>query len=74
MYTGYTRKTVTGTLFFSAYCVANIVSLQTFLSTQARKYRSGVFVTLATFIVNCILFSILYVVYSRENASCRSQN
>lgn len=42
----YTKKTVTGTLFFSAYCVANIVSPQTFLSTQAPKYTTGVFVAL----------------------------
>lgn len=66
---GYTKKTVTGTLFFSAYCVANIISPQTFLASQAPRYTTGVFVTLAAFIINIILFSILYIVYSRENAS-----
>ncbi|CEJ60725.1 hypothetical protein PMG11_09288 [Penicillium brasilianum] len=70
---GYTKKTMTGTLFFSAYCVANIISPQTFLSWQAPKYATGVFVTLAAFIVNIILFSILYVVYSRENAARRRE-
>ncbi|KAJ6107998.1 hypothetical protein N7523_009321 [Penicillium sp. IBT 18751x] len=66
---GYTKKTVTGTLFFSAYCVANIISPQTFLASQAPLYTTGVFVTLAAFIVNIILFSGLYVVYSRDNAA-----
>lgn len=70
---GYTKKTVTGTLFFSAYCVANIISPQTFLSKQAPKYSTGVFVTLAAFIINIILFSVLYVVYSRENAARRRE-
>lgn len=64
---------MTGTLFFSAYCVANIVSPQTFLSTQAPKYTAGVLVTLAAFIVNSILFSILYAVYLRENAARRRE-
>lgn len=70
---GYTKKTMTGTLFFSAYCVANIISPQTFLSKQAPKYTTGVFVTLAAFIINIILFSILYIVYSRENAARRRE-
>ncbi|KAJ5368641.1 uncharacterized protein N7496_008401 [Penicillium cataractarum] len=70
---GYTKKTVTGTLFFSAYCVANIISPQTFLSREAPKYTTGVFVTLAAFIINIILFSVLYVVYSRENAARRRE-
>ncbi|KAF3389439.1 hypothetical protein F1880_003412 [Penicillium rolfsii] len=70
---GYTKKTVTGTLFFSAFCVANIISPQTFLSKEAPKYTTGVFVTLAAFIINIILFSVLYVVYSRENAARRRE-
>jgi hypothetical protein len=71
---GYTKKTVTGTLFFSAYCVANIISPQTFLSSEAPKYTTGVFVTLAAFIVNMILFSILYIVYNRDNAARIREN
>ncbi|KAJ6000335.1 hypothetical protein N7481_000744 [Penicillium waksmanii] len=71
---GYTKKTVTGTLFFSAYCVANIISPQTFLSSEAPKYTTGVFVTLAAFIVNIILFSILYIVYTRDNAARVREN
>jgi uncharacterized membrane protein len=70
---GYTKKTVTGALFFSAYCVANIVSPQTFLSYQAPKYTTGVSVTLAAFCINMILFSILYFVYRRENAARRRE-
>ena len=45
---------------------------QTILSTQAPKY-TGVFVALAAFIVDVILFSILYVVYSRENVARRRE-
>ncbi|KAJ5683269.1 hypothetical protein N7462_006434 [Penicillium macrosclerotiorum] len=66
---GYTKKTVTGTLFFSAYCVANIISPQTFLASESPRYTTGVFVTLASFIINMIVFAGLYVVYSRENTA-----
>ncbi|KAJ5095246.1 MFS allantoate transporter [Penicillium argentinense] len=34
---GYTKNTVTGTLFFSAYYVAKIVSPHTFLASEAPK-------------------------------------
>jgi ACS family allantoate permease-like MFS transporter len=64
---GYTKKSVTGTLFFSANAVANIVSPQTFLSSQAPKYGTGVAVTLASFVVNIVLFTALYFVYRAEN-------
>jgi ACS family allantoate permease-like MFS transporter len=64
---GYTKKSVTGTLFFSANAVANIVSPQTFLSSQAPRYGTGVAVTLTAFCVNIVLFSSLYFVYRAEN-------
>ncbi|PMD21449.1 MFS general substrate transporter [Hyaloscypha hepaticicola] len=64
---GYTKKSVTGTLFFSANAVANIVSPQTFLSSQAPRYSTGVAVTLAAFSVNILLFVVLYFVYRAEN-------
>jgi hypothetical protein len=64
---GYTKKLVTGTLFFSANAVANIVSPQTFLSSQAPKYGTGVAVTLTAFCVNIVLFVVLYFVYRVEN-------
>jgi MFS family permease len=64
---GYTKKTVSGTLFFSAYCVANIVSPQTFISSQAPKYETGVAVTMAAFCINICLFCGLYVVYTKAN-------
>jgi hypothetical protein len=64
---GYTKKSVTGTLFFSANAVANIVSPQTFLSSQAPRYSTGVAVTLAAFSVNILLFVALYFVYRAEN-------
>lgn len=64
---GYTKKSVTGTLFFSANAVANIVSPQTFLSSQAPRYTTGVAVTLAAFCVNIVLFVALYFVYRAEN-------
>ena len=65
---GYTKKTVSGAMLFSAYCVANIVSPQTFLQKQAPYYRTGIAVTLAAFCVNIVLFIALYFVYSRSNA------
>lgn len=37
---GYTKKTVTGTLFFSAYCVANIIPPQTSLASQSPTYTT----------------------------------
>lgn len=64
---GYTKKSVTGTLFFSANAVANIVSPQTFLSSQAPRYGTGVAVTLTAFCVNIVLFTALYFVYKVEN-------
>ncbi len=64
---GYTKKTVAGSIFFSAYCVANIVSPQTFLASEAPRYETGIAVTLASFCVNIVLFSVLYVVYRTAN-------
>lgn len=66
---GYTKKTVSGAMFFSAYCVANIVSPQTFLATEAPYYKTGVAVTLAAFSINICLFVALYFVYRSVNAS-----
>ncbi|KAF8849087.1 MFS general substrate transporter [Acephala macrosclerotiorum] len=64
---GYTKKSVTGALFFSAYAVANIVSPQTFLSSEAPRYGTGVAVTLTAFCANIVLFVALYFVYRAEN-------
>jgi len=47
--------------------VANIVSPQTFLSSQAPRYGTGVAVTLTAFCVNIVLFMALYFVYRTEN-------
>ena len=66
---GYTKKTVSGALFFTAYCVANIVSPQTFLQSEAPIYTTGIAVTLTTFCLNICLFAVLYVVYGRINAA-----
>jgi MFS transporter, ACS family, allantoate permease len=65
---GYTKKVVAGTLF-SSYCVANIVSPQTFLASQAPRYQTGVAVTLAAFCINIILFGVLYMMHSRANVA-----
>lgn len=64
---GYTKKSVTGTLFFSANAVANIISPQTFLASEAPRYRTGVAVTLAAFCINIVLFTALYLIYRVEN-------
>jgi hypothetical protein len=64
---GYTKKSVTGVLFFSANAIANIVSPQTFLSSQAPRYSTGVAVTLAAFCINIVLFITMYFVYRMEN-------
>jgi ACS family allantoate permease-like MFS transporter len=66
---GYTKKTVAGAIFFSAYCVSNIVAPQTFLAREAPTYSTGVAVTLTAFCLNIVLFSVLYVVYYRANKS-----
>ena len=64
---GYTKKSVSGMLFFGANAVANIVSPQAFLTREAPRYGTGVAVTLASFCVNIILFITLYFLYKREN-------
>jgi MFS transporter, ACS family, allantoate permease len=64
---GYTKKTVAGSIFFGAYCIANIVSPQTFLSREAPKYQTGVAVTLTAFCVNIVLFTVLFFVYRTAN-------
>lgn len=64
---GYTKKSITGTLFFSANAVANIVSPQAFLSSEAPRYGTGVAVTLTAFCVNIVLFVVLWFVYRAEN-------
>lgn len=71
---GYTKKSVSGVMFFSAYSVSNIVSPQTFLSKEAPKYTTGVFVTLGAFIINMILLSVLHIIYRRENAKRDREN
>ncbi|TPX10390.1 uncharacterized protein E0L32_008609 [Thyridium curvatum] len=64
---GYTKKTVSGTLYFISYCVANIVSPQTFIATQAPRYTTGIIVSLTAFCVNICLFAGLYMIYTVEN-------
>jgi ACS family allantoate permease-like MFS transporter len=64
---GYTKKTTSGSIFFMAYCVANIVSPQTFLQSQAPRYTTGIAITLAAFCINIVIFSVLYVVYRTAN-------
>jgi ACS family allantoate permease-like MFS transporter len=71
---GYTKKTVAGAMFFSAYCVANIISPQTFLTSQAPRYAAGVGTTLASFAILEITLVALYFVYKRENAKRDKQN
>lgn len=65
---GYTKKTVSGAMFFSSYCVSNIVSPQTFIAKQAPHYTTGIAVSLAAFCLNIILFAVLYIVYRSANA------
>lgn len=65
---GYTKKTVSGSLFFMSYSISNIISPQTFLQKQAPRYETGIAVTLAAFCLNIILFIGLYFWYTAENA------
>lgn len=65
---GYTKKTVAGTMFFSAYCLSNIISPQTFLASQAPRYAAGVGTTLASFAILEITLVTIYFIYRRENA------
>lgn len=71
---GYTKKTVSGALFFSAYCVANIISPQTFLATQAPRYTTGITVALTAFCLNICLFSVLWFVYTAANKKRNSSD
>lgn len=64
---GYTKKTVASVLFFASYCVANIVSPQTFITAQAPTYTTGITVTLAAFCINIVIFAVLYILYFVEN-------
>ena len=64
---GYTKKTVSGAMFFASYCVANIVSPQTFIASEAPHYTTGIAVALAAFCLNICLFGVLYVVYTAAN-------
>jgi MFS transporter, ACS family, allantoate permease len=69
---GYTKKTVSGAMFFTSYCVANIVSPQTFIAAEAPRYTTGISVALACFCANIVLFAGLYVMYSRANSKRRT--
>ncbi|KAJ5950077.1 hypothetical protein N7454_001661 [Penicillium verhagenii] len=64
---GYTKKVVSGTMFFAASSVANIVSPQTFITREAPRYQTGISVALAAFCANVVLFISLYVIYFRVN-------
>lgn len=39
---GYTKKVVTGSLFFAAWSIANIISPQFFLESEAPRYETGI--------------------------------
>lgn len=64
---GYTKKSVSGAMFFASYCVSNIVSPQTFLAKEAPHYHTGITVSLIAFCLNILLFAVLYVVYTAAN-------
>ncbi|KAJ5723710.1 hypothetical protein N7488_001745 [Penicillium malachiteum] len=64
---GYSKKVLAGAMFFSSNCVANIIGPQTFISSQAPKYTTGIVTCLVMFAVNILLFSVLYLVYTRDN-------
>jgi ACS family allantoate permease-like MFS transporter len=65
---GYTKKATTGSMFFMAYAVANIVGPQCFLSSQAPRYQTGIAACLASFALVIIIFIVLYFVYRASNA------
>lgn len=64
---GYSKKVLAGALFFSSNCIANIISPQTFITSQAPKYTTGIVTSLVMYSVNIVLFSVLYILYTREN-------
>lgn len=70
---GYTKKTVVSSAFFISYSLGNIISPQTFLQSEAPRYPTGIAVTLASFCVNILLFSGLYVVYTVSNQKREKQ-
>lgn len=64
---GYSKKVLTGAMFFGSYCVSNIVSPQVFLARESPRYPTGIAVCLAMYGINILVFSLLYVLYSRDN-------
>lgn len=64
---GYTKKATSGSMFFAANAVANIVGPQAFLSSEAPRYQTGVAVCLTSFAVVIIVFIVLYLTYVAAN-------
>lgn len=50
--TGFTKKQLTTSAAFVMYCVINIITPQTFLGTEAPRYRTGLSFVLAYVIHN----------------------
>ncbi|KAJ5672692.1 hypothetical protein N7507_001819 [Penicillium longicatenatum] len=71
---GYSKKVLAGAMFFSSNCIANIISPQTFITAEAPKYTTGMVTSLCMFAVNIMLFSVLYLIYTRENKKRESQD
>ncbi|KAG7293951.1 hypothetical protein NEMBOFW57_004012 [Staphylotrichum longicolle] len=64
---GVLQEVLTGAMFFGSYCVSNIVSPQVFLARESPRYPTGIAVCLAMYGINILVFSLLYVLYSRDN-------
>lgn len=64
---GYTKKVVTGSLFFGAWAVSNIISPLFFIESEAPHYTTGIAISLMAFCMCFVIFIALYVAYWYEN-------
>lgn len=64
---GYTKKQTTGAFLFVGYCVGNIIGPQTFVASEAPRYRSAYVAILVGYCVKTVMVGVLYVYMWREN-------
>lgn len=58
---GYTKKTLTGAILFTGYCVGNIISPQLFRDSEAPTYSSAYVGMLVGYCIKLLMVVILYI-------------
>ncbi|KAJ5301611.1 hypothetical protein N7508_006474 [Penicillium antarcticum] len=64
---GFSKKSVTGSLIFIAYCVGNIVGPQFFLSSEEPAYPTGIKASMSGLVLSIFFLLCLYCYYVYEN-------